>query len=124
MATSVLVLYDGDCRFCRWGIEWVRRVDVRQRLEFCPFGESLAEEALAELPDPERYESMHAVAGGRLYSGADAARLVLEKLPLGQVPAAIGLHHLYPLLAALRPVLGRLVPDRSATSDCRDRASL
>ncbi len=121
MRRRVLVIYDGECRFCRWGIEWVQRLDVQNALEFCPFGQPAAEEALAARPADRRYESMHAVVNGRLYSGAEAARIVLQQLPLGEISAEVGLHRLYPLLVHGRPLLGRLVPDRPAASTCGDR---
>jgi predicted DCC family thiol-disulfide oxidoreductase YuxK len=119
---QVLVIYDGDCRFCRWGIEWVQRLDVQNALAFCPFGQPEAEAALADLPADRRYESMHALVNGRLYSDTEAARLVLQRLPLGGVSAALGVHHLYPLLARHRLTLGRLVPDRPAASTCGERS--
>lgn len=120
--SRVLLIYDGDCRFCRWGVEWVQRLDVRNALDFCPFGHEGAEEALAGLPEDRRYASMHAFVNGRLYSGTEGARIVLEQLPLGEVSAALGLHHLYPLIARHRPTLGRFVPDRPATSTCKSEA--
>ena len=121
MSPRVLVIYDGECRFCRWGIEWVQRLDARNALEFCPFGRPAAEEALAALPAEHRYESMHALVSGRLYSGTEAARIVLQHLPLGGISAEVGLHRLYPLLVRGRPLLGRLVPHRPAVSNCETR---
>ena len=118
MSNGVVLIYDGECRFCRWGVEWVRRLDVQNALRFCPFGQPLAEEALSELPEEVRYTSMHALVNGRLYSGTEGARIVLEKLPLGEISAALGLHQLYPLIARHRPTLGRFVPDRPAASNC------
>jgi predicted DCC family thiol-disulfide oxidoreductase YuxK len=114
MDDKVLVIYDGDCRFCRFGIDVVHRVDLLGALEFCPFGHPPAEEHLEALPEDERYTSFHAVAGGLLHSATDAARVVLGSLPFGRVAVAAGLHHGYKLLARYRGVLGRYVPDRPA----------
>lgn len=122
MTGSVLVIYDGECRFCRWGIEWVQRLDVRNSLEFCPFGERTAEAALQQVDPESRYDTMHALVNGRLYSGTDSARIVLEQLPFGSLSATLGLHTLYPLLVRHRAALGRLVPDRPAATTCHDTA--
>lgn len=93
MEHTVLVLYDGDCRFCRFGIDLVHRVDLYRALDFCPF---------------------HAVVGEVLHSAVDAARVVLEVLPLGRLAVTAGIHHGYTILARYRGVLGRYVPDRPA----------
>lgn len=118
MDERLLVIYDGDCRACRFGIEIVRRWDVRGELAFCPFGHPVAEARLAILPEDERYESFHASRGFDLHSATDAAREVLRVLPGGRVAAGLGLHNLYPLLARYRWIFGRLTPDRAATVTC------
>lgn len=115
MKDTVLVIYDGECRFCRFGIEIVHRVDLMGALDFAPFGHSLAEEKLEALPEDERYTSFHAVVDGMLHSATDAARIVLGSLPLGGIAVGLGLHHGYKLLARYRGVFGRYVPDRPAT---------
>ncbi len=114
----VLVIYDGDCRFCRWAIEWIRRWDARDRLAFCPFGHPLVERALSDLPPEVRYEYMHAVADGRRFSGTDAAELTLHQLPGGRLATRLRLHKMYPLIARYRGVLGRLTPDGPALVSC------
>jgi len=115
---SVLLIYDGACRFCRFGIDIVRTLDVTKALGFCPFGEDEAERHLEELPEPERHDVFHAYKDDVLYSGTDAARVTLEALPLGFIPVALGLHNLYPLLANNRGIFGRFVPDRAAANTC------
>jgi predicted DCC family thiol-disulfide oxidoreductase YuxK len=118
MAPEVVVIYDGGCRACRWGIQWVARIDRTGVLGFCPFGHDFAESHLQRLPVDERYTSMHAVVGERLFSATDAARVVLRVLPFGRLTTAIGLHRGYPLLARFRGVFGRFTPDVSAITRC------
>jgi len=117
----VLLIYDGDCRFCRWGIHWIRRFDRSGNLSFCPFGHPVAERELTVLPEGARYESMHALWAGRLYSGTKAAEVVLRQLPYGSVAARLGMHRIYPLIAKHRALLGGLTSDKPAPAMCGDR---
>lgn len=119
MSSTVLVIYDGECRFCRWAIGLVRRADVRGTLRFCPYGNHESEKALSAIPAETRYTTMHALSEGRLHSGVDAANLVLGKLPLGRLAVALKFHAAYPFVARHRRLLGQFSPDRSATSMCR-----
>jgi predicted DCC family thiol-disulfide oxidoreductase YuxK len=120
MDDKLLLIYDGDCRFCRFGMEVVRTLDLMRALDFCPFGNPVAEERLAVIPPDERYTSFHAATESDLFSGTEAARKTLEALPFGRIATAFGLHNAYPLLARSRSVLGRFVPDRLAVITCGD----
>lgn len=121
MRSRTVLIYDGDCGFCRWGMHLVRRLDVGKFFTFCPFGRPVAEEALSRLDPEKRYSSYHALAGEVLHSGTDAARVTLEGLPMGKVLTALSLHRLYPLIAVNRATLGRLVPGRPIIDDCSRR---
>jgi predicted DCC family thiol-disulfide oxidoreductase YuxK len=118
MSEKLLVIYDGDCRVCRFGIEVIRVLDLGHALDFCPFGNPIAERRLAELPADDRYISFHAATHDRLFSGTDAARVTLEALPLGRIATAFGLHNAYPLIVRSRSLLGRFVPDVAAVITC------
>ena len=126
MTENTLLIYDGDCGFCRWGMHVVRRLDRHGVFRFCPFGHPVAESFLAALAPEKRYSSHHAVKDGELHSATAAAKLTLEPLPFGKLAVALGLHRLYPLVAANRAFLGRLVPHRTVLETCSDvpRASL
>lgn len=115
---KLLLIYDGECRVCRFGMSVVRAFDLAHAFEFCPFGKAVAEERLALLPDDGRYASFHAVTDEEIYSGTDAARKTLEAFPLGRVATLAGLHNLYPVLALSRGLLGRVVPDVAAVVTC------
>jgi predicted DCC family thiol-disulfide oxidoreductase YuxK len=118
MTDKLLVIYDGDCRVCRFGIEVIRVLDWAHALDFCPFGNPISEARLAVLPDEERYVSFHAATHDELFSGTEAARRTLEALPFGRIATAFGLHNAYPLIVASRGFLGRFVPDVAAVVTC------
>ena len=118
MAAELVVIYDGECRFCRFGIGIVQRLDRRRVFDFCPFGHPLAESALRNVPEAERYEQMHLATPSGLLTGIDAARAMLIQLPFGGLTSALGLHRLYPLLVRYRWALGPLVPETQPAGTC------
>ena len=118
MDEPLVVIYDGECRACRFGIDIIRLLDRRGALAFCPFGHPVAEARLSVLPEDVRYESFHVSRGFDLYSATDAAREVLRELPRGSFAVGLGLHRLYPVLARYRWLFGRLSPNRSAVVTC------
>lgn len=72
MSTHLLI-YDGECPLCRRSVEWVRRLDRRNRLEYVPF--SGAPERLAAHPGlwPLDTDRVWLVSpDGQAVSGADA----------------------------------------------------
>ncbi len=81
-----LLLYDGDCPLCRRSVEWVRRLDRRNRLAYVPFSE--APDRLAAHPGlwPLDTDRVWLVSpDGRAVSGADALPellAVLGRFPL------------------------------------------
>ena len=116
--TSTVLVYDGECGFCRWGMHMVRRLDRRHVFGFCPFGHPEAESLLSRLPAERRYSSYHALRDGVLHSATHAARVTLEGLPLGRLAVVFQLHRFYPLIARNRALLGRFVPRRSVLNTC------
>jgi predicted DCC family thiol-disulfide oxidoreductase YuxK len=120
MTDQTLLIYDGECGFCRWAMHVIERLDRREVFRYCPFGHPVAESFLAGLDPGVRYESFHAVRDGSLRSATAAARITLEQLPLGGLAVALGLHHLYPVVARHRGLLGRLVSARPLISTCPD----
>jgi predicted DCC family thiol-disulfide oxidoreductase YuxK len=115
---KLMLIYDGDCRVCRFGMEVVRTFDLGHVFEFCPFGNPISEERLSLVPEDERYESFHAATDDAIFSGTDAARVTLEALPLGRIATMFGLHNAYPLIVRSRSLLGRFVPDVAAVVTC------
>jgi predicted DCC family thiol-disulfide oxidoreductase YuxK len=56
--TRPVVLYDGECRFCRFTVRVAARFSFG-RLAFLPFDDPVAVELLARLPEAIRFESAH-----------------------------------------------------------------
>jgi predicted DCC family thiol-disulfide oxidoreductase YuxK len=122
MARAVL-LYDADCRLCRFAARVVDRLDRRRSLALLGFDDDAAEPLLEDFPDEERGTSLRLVLpDGRVLSAGAAALGVLDRLPATRplARAASALHAepaaeaLYALVARNRDRLGRLVPDGSA----------
>jgi predicted DCC family thiol-disulfide oxidoreductase YuxK len=78
----VIVLYDSDCGFCRWTLDWALKRDREHVLEPHPIQSARGAELLADLDPAERLRQAHVVhAYGRRESGGAAMRAVLDVLP-------------------------------------------
>ena len=85
-----LVLYDGECGFCRASLGWLLRWDRRGRLEPVALQSARAADILAELSEEERMDSWHLVSpDGERWSASAAAPQLLRLLPGGRIPARI-----------------------------------
>lgn len=96
-----VLLYDADCRFCRFAARCVARLDIRGRLAFLPLDDAEAERFLDPLPEEERSASWRLVRRDGSLLGYGGVR--------GRVPDAI-----YAFVARHRGTLGRVVPDGHA----------
>jgi predicted DCC family thiol-disulfide oxidoreductase YuxK len=86
---DAVVLYDGDCGFCKWMLAGLLRFDRSRRLRPIALQRPEAEALLADLDPDERMESWHLVAAdGTRRSGGAALAPLLRRLPGGRVPAA------------------------------------
>lgn len=85
-----LVLYDGDCGFCKWLLAGLLRFDRSRRLRPVALQRPEAAALLADLDPAERMASMHLVSpeGTRTSAGA-ALPALLGQLRGGQLPAAV-----------------------------------
>jgi predicted DCC family thiol-disulfide oxidoreductase YuxK len=112
MAARPVLLYDSDCRFCRFVARVFARLDRGERVAFLPLGDPEAGALLPGLTEEQRLASIHLVEPGTACSrGAALARLIrVLGLPL---PARL-LGAFYAPVARARSVLGRLVPDGPA----------
>lgn len=87
---TIVVLYDADCGFCRWSADLLKRWDSRGTLAFAPIQSTNGQELLHAIPEEIRLDAMHAVTSdGRVWSGGEALRVLLEVLPGGPVSATI-----------------------------------
>lgn len=117
-----MLLYDGECRLCRFAARCVVRLDRRQKLAFLPLQDKAATPLLDAVPASERFDTWRlARKDGSLSGfGAGAPELLqamgvtrpLGRL-LGTIPDAM-LDRAYGLIARNRGTLGRLVPQGPA----------
>jgi predicted DCC family thiol-disulfide oxidoreductase YuxK len=112
-----LILYDGDCGFCRWSLAHVLALDRRRLLAAVELGSRAAGALLADLSAEQRAGSWHLIApDGRRYSAGAALAPLLALLPAGRIPArAIGsapglTDRAYRWVAANRSKLSRAIP--------------
>jgi predicted DCC family thiol-disulfide oxidoreductase YuxK len=89
--TRPVLLYDGDCRFCRFTARIAARFD-RGRYAYLPFDDAEAAPLLARLPEARRYASVHLFRpDGSVWSPSSAP---------------------YRFVARIRHKLGPRLPDR------------
>ena len=80
----LLILYDGDCRFCAWALAWLLRFDRARLLRPVAIQSGEGARLLADVPPERRLASWHACdAGGLVGSGAAAVAPLLRRLPAG-----------------------------------------
>jgi predicted DCC family thiol-disulfide oxidoreductase YuxK len=85
-----LVLYDGDCGFCKWLLAGLLRFDRAERLQPVALQRPQAEALLADLEPDKRMASMHVIAPeGTRTSAGEALPALLGLLSGGRVPAAV-----------------------------------
>jgi predicted DCC family thiol-disulfide oxidoreductase YuxK len=84
------VLYDAECRFCRWSLAWLLRWDRARRLEPVALQDERAAALLGGMPESERMASWHLVGReGAVSSKGAAAPTLLRLLPGGAPLAAL-----------------------------------
>lgn len=85
-----LILYDAECRFCRWSLAWLLRWDRERRLEPVALQDRRARARLGGMSEAERMASWHLVGpDGSIASAGAAAAPLLRLLPGGQPLAAL-----------------------------------
>ncbi|HVA19520.1 MAG TPA: DUF393 domain-containing protein [Solirubrobacteraceae bacterium] len=112
--SNLIVLYDGDCGFCKVSLAVLLRWDRAHRLDPVPIQSERGAELLAGMADQDRLASWHLIsAEGTLYSGGAGIPVIFGALPLG-APAALlasrserATSRIYDWVAAHRVLLGR-----------------
>jgi predicted DCC family thiol-disulfide oxidoreductase YuxK len=114
------ILYDSECRFCRWSLAWLLRWDRGRRLEPLALQDPRAKSLLDPMPDAERMASWHLVGpDGSVASAGAAAPGLLRLLPGGAGLAALAerfagaVERGYRAVARNRGALGRPLTDGS-----------
>lgn len=112
------ILYDAECRFCRWSLAWVLRWDRGRRLEPVALQDERARALLDAMPEAERMASWHLVGpDGSIASAGAAAAPLLRLLPGGRPLAALAerfpgaVERGYGVVVAQRGRLGRWLSD-------------
>ena len=116
-----VLLYDAECRFCRFCVRAIARVDQRERLGFLSLQDDETEALLGELSASERLQSWRLVAIDGTLDGFGAGTVELARALgftrvarlLDRIPDAT-LDGIYRAVARRRGLLGRVVPDGSA----------
>jgi predicted DCC family thiol-disulfide oxidoreductase YuxK len=108
-----VLLYDSDCRFCRFVARTILRLDRDERVAFLPLGDPEAAALLPELSETERMASIHLVEpDGRRFSRGAALTRLIRRLGLPAPAKALG--HAYDPIARNRSKFGKHVPDGRA----------
>ena len=104
------LLYDADCRFCRWAARLALRLDRRGRLAVLPLQDAEAEQLLAAVPVEARLDSARlAEPDGGLLDRGEAVATALGIPRLGPL-----LNGPYRLVSHYRGFLSGVVPDGPA----------
>jgi len=84
-----VLVYDGDCRFCRGCVRVIERWDRRRRVRIVPFQDEEALAALPPIPRQALEAAMQLVSpSDAIRAGAEAAPALLQLLPGGR-PLAV-----------------------------------
>ena len=79
---SDVVIYDGQCVFCRSQVERLNRWDGKNRLSFLSLHDDQARHLCPDLSHDQLMEQMYIVTrSGHRYGGAAAARYLTRRLP-------------------------------------------
>lgn len=77
-----VVIYDGQCGFCRAQVDRLARWDGRGRLCFLSLHDPQVAERFPDLTRSQLMQQMYVVANnGRRYAGASAVRYLVRRLP-------------------------------------------
>lgn len=130
--SQAALLYDGQCRFCRWSAARVLGMDRSRTLRPVDIRSPEGARVLAALDEEERLASWHLSANGRLWSAGSAFPPLLDRLPFGRLPSRVAralprtIDGAYSLVARNRGYFGRLVSagaDRRAQERLAERSS-
>lgn len=120
MLTRPVLLYDGDCAFCREWVGRIRRWDHRASIELLPARDRSTRSDLPPLDDADLDRAMHLVLpDGRVLAGGAAIPEVLRRLRGG---ALLRLPFLLPGIPLLTGWCYRRIAERRHRFGCRDGA--
>lgn len=76
-ATTVDLIFDGQCGFCTRAVGWIKRLDKHDRIRIHPFQRSGVKQRF-ELSESETQSAAWAFSRGRRVSGAGSINLALD----------------------------------------------
>lgn len=118
-----VVVYDGECRFCTWSMNRIRKLDKQDQFVYLPRQAPGIETRFPKLADSDFNTGMRLIVNDdQIFVGADAVHQIYRRLPpfhlvawLYRVPI---LHWVfrggYALVAKYRHLSGRVTCDTSA----------
>ncbi|HEY3829060.1 MAG TPA: DCC1-like thiol-disulfide oxidoreductase family protein [Solirubrobacteraceae bacterium] len=117
---NLIVLYDGDCGFCKVVLAMLLRWDRARRLNPVTIQSAQGEKLLGGLARQEHLRSWHLLdPEGMLYSGGAGVPIVFDALPWGTPIARTAscfpetTSRVYDWVAKNRALLGRLLKARA-----------
>lgn len=111
MNAKPVVIYDGSCGLCAGNLKWLYRLDWLHQFEAAPYQDSSLYSRFPQLKPEECEKALQVVfPNGRIFSGADAFRVIFLRMPLTFLvgllmripPLPSLLRRLYPILAKNR----------------------
>jgi predicted DCC family thiol-disulfide oxidoreductase YuxK len=85
-----IILYDGECGFCKWLVQWLLAWDRAGEFRTLPIQSPAADALLGHMSEEDRLGSFHLVLpDGSLVSGGPAIPELLRRLPGGGPLAAV-----------------------------------
>lgn len=78
-----LLIFDGECRFCRSQIAFLKRLDVTSKLEFLSLHDARVSVLLPDLSFEQLMEQMWLLTpNGKRFGGAEVIRFLSRSMPL------------------------------------------
>lgn len=107
-----LILYDGDCPFCQWSVQFILKRDKKADFMFASLDSPLGQQLRQVYQIPETTDSLLLIENNRAYMKSTAALRIAKRL-----------HLLYPLLA-LFLIIPRPVRDSIYDAIARQRKQI
>lgn len=117
-----VVVYDGECRFCTWSMNRIKRLDKQDQFHYLPRQAPGIEDRFPKLADSDFNTGMRLiVSDDEIYVGADAVYQIYRRLPPFHLIAWVYrvpiLHWVfkgaYALVARYRHLSGKVTCDTS-----------
>lgn len=82
MENKLIVLWDGDCGFCRNSLEWVKKRKPQGEIEYLSFHEEKAKKWRDQIGLEALQKSMYVIEGDKnFYGGSEGFRILLSRIP-------------------------------------------